>query len=102
MLAGENSRAFGVSILSEAQRDLAERFAGRIGDGEDRFADVDYELSENGVPVVHGSLAFLDCRVVESHPAGTHTLYIGQVVAGRQLLDSRPLVYYHRDYRRLT
>lgn len=98
----ERSRRFGVSILSEDQRDLAERFAGRVGDGENRFADVEYELTPNGVPYVLGSLAFLDCRVVDAHPAATHTLFIGEVVGGSQLQDSQPLAYFHRDYRRLT
>jgi flavin reductase (DIM6/NTAB) family NADH-FMN oxidoreductase RutF len=98
----ETSRAFGVSILSETQRDLAERFAGRIDDGEDRFADLEYGLTPNGVPFVLGSLAFLECRVVEAHPAATHTLFIGDVMGGRQLEDSSPLVYFHRDYHRLT
>ena len=98
----ETQRAFGVSILSETQHDLAERFAGRVGDAEDRFADVEYELTENGVPFVLGCLAFLDCRVVRAFPAGTHTLFIGEVVGGRQLHNSSPLVYFQRDCRRLT
>src|SRR3972149_3127529 len=41
----EAGGAFGVSILEESQSDLAERFVGRIGDSEDRFAGVEYDLT---------------------------------------------------------
>jgi flavin reductase (DIM6/NTAB) family NADH-FMN oxidoreductase RutF len=98
----ETGRTFGVSILAEGQHELAERFAGRVGDAEDRFADVEYEITKNGVPFVLGSLAFLDCRVVDAFPAGSHTLFIGEVLAGRNLSHANPLVYFHRDYRRLA
>ena len=98
----EETRVFGVSILSEAQRELAERFAGRVADAEDRFTGVDFELTANGVPFVHGSLAFLDCRVVQAFPAGTHTLFVGEVLDGRQSQNALPLVYFQRDYRRLV
>jgi flavin reductase (DIM6/NTAB) family NADH-FMN oxidoreductase RutF len=92
---------FGVSILDEDQRDLAERFAGRIGDGEDRFAGLEYDLTPTGVPLPRHALAWFECRVVQSFPAGTHTLFVGEVLSGRQTANARPLVYYQRDYRRL-
>jgi len=92
---------FGVSILDEDQTELAERFAGRIGDGEDRFAGLEYDLTPAGVPIPRRTLAWLECRVMQSFPAGTHTLFVGEVLSGRQTTDARPLVYYQRDYRRL-
>src|SRR3989304_9603813 len=44
------SGAFAVSILDAAQEDLAARFAGRIPDGEDRFAGLAYETAPPGAP----------------------------------------------------
>ncbi len=97
----EAAGLFGVSILEEDQSDLAERFAGRIGDGEDRFAGVSHDLTPNGVPIPRPVLAWFECRVVQAFPAGTHTLFVGEVLSGRQMKDARPLVYYQRNYRRL-
>jgi flavin reductase (DIM6/NTAB) family NADH-FMN oxidoreductase RutF len=97
----EAGGAFGVSILEESQSDLAERFAGRIGDGEDRFAGVEYDLTPTGVPIPRQSLAYFECRVVEAFPAATHTLFVGDVLSGRQMREAQPLVYFQRDYRHL-
>ena len=98
----EAGGAFGVSILEESQSDLAERFAGRIGDGEDRFAGVEYDLTPTGVPIPRQSLAYFECRVVEAFPAATHTLFVGDVLSGRQMRQAQPLVYFQRDYRHLV
>jgi len=98
----EAAGVFGVSILDEDQRDLAERFAGRIGDSDDRFAGVEYDLTPTGVPIPRPTLAWFECRVVQAVPAGTHTLFVGEVLSGRQMREARPLVYYQRDYRRLS
>jgi flavin reductase (DIM6/NTAB) family NADH-FMN oxidoreductase RutF len=97
----EESGAFGVVILEEGQVDLAERFAGRIGDGEDRFAGLDHDLTPGGIPIPRVSLAWFECRVAQAFSAGTHTLFIGEVVGGRQEREAHPLVYFQRDYHRL-
>ena len=96
------SGAFAVSILDAAQEDLADRFAGRIPDGEDRFAGLAYETAQTGSPLPQGALAFLDCEVVSAQPAGTHTVFIGQVVASVVRPGGQPLLYYNRNYRRLA
>lgn len=95
------SRAFSVNILDEGEADLAQRFAGGIPDAQDRFAGVEAEAGASGSPILSGGLAYLDCRMIAAHPAGTHTLYIGEVIAAGVRLDGRPLLYFQRDYRRL-
>jgi flavin reductase (DIM6/NTAB) family NADH-FMN oxidoreductase RutF len=96
------SGAFAVSILDEAQEDLADRFAGRIPDGEDRFAGVRYETARTGSPLPEGVLAYIDCEVVSSQAAGTHTVFVGRVVASGVRPGGQPLLYYNRNYRRLA
>jgi flavin reductase (DIM6/NTAB) family NADH-FMN oxidoreductase RutF len=96
------SGAFAVSILEASQQDLADRFAGRIPDSEDRFEEVEYETARTGAPVPRGALAFLDCEVVDRQPAGTHTVFIGRVVASGVRPEGKPLLYYDRNYRHLA
>jgi flavin reductase (DIM6/NTAB) family NADH-FMN oxidoreductase RutF len=95
------SGSFAVCILSSDQQELAERFGGGIGDAEDRFSDLEFSLSGLGNPVPVGCLAVLDCRTVASHPAGTHSVVIGEAVAIQGDSRDSPLVYFNRSYRRL-
>jgi len=95
------SGRFAVVVLRASQRELAERFAGAIPDAEPRFAGVTYETSPAGLPIPSGSLAYLDCEVEQSHPAGTHTIFVGRVLGGAASDGSDPLLYYNRAYRRL-
>lgn len=55
-----------------------------------------------GVALVDGSLATLECRTVATHPAGDHTVVIGEVVA-IDLPDhaSDALTYYRGQYGRI-
>jgi flavin reductase (DIM6/NTAB) family NADH-FMN oxidoreductase RutF len=98
----QEGQAFAVSVLAEDQRDLADRFAGRVPDSDDRFAGVDYLPAASGAPIPAGSLAYLDCRVAGTYSAGTHTVFLGEVTGGEVLRDGPPLLYYNRDYRHLA
>ena len=93
---------FAVCVLSSEQRALARRFGGGLPDDSDRFVELEYSLSTDGDPIPDGCLAVLECRIVGSLPAGTHTVFIGQVQATRQADQASPLLYYDREYRRLA
>lgn len=94
----KKSGAFAVNFLGEDQRDLSDRFAGRLGDVE-RFENVPHRTEATGAPILDECLAWLDCRVVASHAVGDHTLYIGEVVAAGVREHARPLLYWNADYR---
>jgi flavin reductase (DIM6/NTAB) family NADH-FMN oxidoreductase RutF len=94
--------AFGVTILAAGQLLLSERFAGkRAGDG-DRMSGIQTETLLTGAPFIVGGLAFLDCKVTQTIPAGMNTLFIAQVVAVRGDDHDSPLVYHDRAYHRLA
>ena len=96
------ANAFAVTILAEDQRDLSDRFAGRLGDAEDRLAGVETETLVTGAPFLKGGLAYLDCRVMQSIPLGTNTLFLAEVVAARGNGTGQPLVYHDRQYYKLV
>jgi flavin reductase (DIM6/NTAB) family NADH-FMN oxidoreductase RutF len=99
------SGAFSVTILSEEQRSVSNRFAGLETEDDDRFAGLDTYTLETGSPLLHDGLAFFDCRLVGQHDAGTNTVMIGEVVAAQinQHGDElAPLVYFNRDYRKIA
>lgn len=88
--------AFVVNILSEGQQDLAYRFAGK----GDKFGDLEHDTGRGGVPVLHGTLAHLECEVGETVTGGTHTVFLAHVTvaAGH---DGTPLTYYRGRFGRL-
>ena len=91
---------FAVNILAEGQAELSDRFA--WGPEPDRFAAGRWISAESGAPVLEDALAWLDCRIHSHHAAGSHSLYIGEVVAtGVPRPDGAPLVYWNRGYRKL-
>jgi flavin reductase (DIM6/NTAB) family NADH-FMN oxidoreductase RutF len=94
------SGAYAINFLRDDQRELSDRFAGRLGD-VDRFEGLITHAEATGAPVLDDCLAWLDCRVVATHVVGDHTLFIGEVVAAGANGPAAPLVYWNADYRRL-
>lgn len=93
------SRSFGISILSVNQREISDRFAGRVPDELDRLAGLETFVMTSGAPMLAGGLAHLDCHVVTTLGSGTHTIFIGEVLQARNAADGDPLIYFNREYK---
>ena len=92
---------FAVNILREDQIELSNRFAW-VKD-EDRFAMGKWKEGPSGAPVLSDALAWLDCSIYAKYPAGTHTIYVGEVQASEvNGTDESPLVYWNQGYRQLN
>lgn len=98
----EKSGEFGVTILSSKQKELSDRFAGKILGIHDRFEGVLTETLLTDVPLLKGGAAYFNCRVMNSIPVGENTLFVAEVIAARGNDDDEPLVYHHRVYWKLT
>jgi flavin reductase (DIM6/NTAB) family NADH-FMN oxidoreductase RutF len=92
---------FALSFLSERQRDLSDAFADPESDANRSLDGVEYDLGELGLPLLQGCVAWLECRVGESHVSGDHTLFVADVVSATAGSEDRPLVFYGSDYREL-
>jgi flavin reductase (DIM6/NTAB) family NADH-FMN oxidoreductase RutF len=97
-----HAQAFGVTILSAAQEEISERFAGRSADSEQRMAGLETETLVTGAPFLKGGLAYFDCRVRQSVDVGPNTMFIAEVVAARGNGEGSPLLYHNRKYQRLA
>jgi flavin reductase (DIM6/NTAB) family NADH-FMN oxidoreductase RutF len=94
---------FGINVLREDQRDLSEYFARRERDAEQPGAErlgVHYKNTANGTPMLDRALAEIECRLVAAHPAGDHTVYVGQVEELHSH-EGEPLIYFRGAYRAL-
>ena len=84
-----------VNILCPDHRKLAERFAGMDGiEGDDRFNDLgEWTTLTTGAPVLKGCPVSFDCKLVTELSAGTHTIYIGEIVDVALHDTASPLLY---------
>jgi flavin reductase (DIM6/NTAB) family NADH-FMN oxidoreductase RutF len=92
---------FGITILSDQQQTLSERFAGELTGDQDRFEGVNSNYIFEGIPVLEGGLAFLGCTIEYEYDMPNSTLFIGKVVTSELGEAASPLVYLNRKYRRL-
>ena len=63
----------------------------------DKFAAFEIHTQPSEVVAasrIAGSYASLECRVVDSHPAGPYTVYLSDVVAWAVDESKRPLVWH--------
>ncbi len=91
------SKMFVVNILSAEQVTLSERFASQIAG---KFDGIDLTHNVDGLPLLSGCLANLECRVVDVCDGGDHTIFVGEV-ENSAVFDGDPLVYFRSDYGRL-
>ena len=97
----ERSEAvFAVNVLAADQRELSELFAWRPD--EERFTRGSWSVATTGAPVLADALAWLDCSIESRAVVGTHSLYVGRVLAcATPRPGQAPLVYWNRGYRAL-
>ncbi len=95
------SGLFSVTILTAAQKELSDRFAGKMPDILDRFHGIQTETISFDSPVFSDGMAYFDCKVLSSMPVGENTLFIAEVVDARGDGGGEPLVYHNREYWRL-
>jgi len=97
----DGSRRFGVSVLNEGQRAIAEFCARPAADKRLDARWIDRRLPVEAPAAIAGALCHLDCTVSASMDAGTHAIMVGRVE--RILLgdDAGPLAYFKGAYRQL-
>jgi flavin reductase (DIM6/NTAB) family NADH-FMN oxidoreductase RutF len=96
------SGMFSVTILAAAQKELSDRFAGKIPNIIDRFDGIPTETISLDSPVFKEGMAYFDCRVVNSMLVGENTLFVAEVLDARGAGEGEPLVYHNRVYWKLT
>lgn len=90
----EAAAHFGINILAADQQDLSRRFSAPV---EDRFDGVPWHEGETGVPLIDGSVAYLECDTFARHEGGDHLIIVGRVT--RYVLNGgQPLIFLSGDY----
>ncbi|MDX5356223.1 MAG: flavin reductase family protein [Rhodobacterales bacterium] len=92
---------FNVSLLAGDGGDTAMRFAGAGGaTGEAKFAAGDWRTDARGLPILADAVVTFCCEVTEQVQAGSHSVFIGQIV-GVRVCEGAALVYESARFHRL-
>ncbi|HEX3919925.1 MAG TPA: flavin reductase family protein [Caulobacteraceae bacterium] len=97
--AFERSRVFGVNILCEDGRPIAQRFAREPL--TDRFVEFAYQRTPGGAPQLLAAPVFIDCAVQDIHPAGDHLIAVGRGLRVEHAAGVAPLVYHRGQFPRV-
>jgi flavin reductase (DIM6/NTAB) family NADH-FMN oxidoreductase RutF len=95
-------KRFGVNVLAEAQRAVSECYADPSPDHRhaEQKAGARFDRTAHGTPVLHGALAYLECRLHTVQDAGDHTIFIAEV-EDLVVREGDPLLYFRGEYRRI-
>jgi flavin reductase (DIM6/NTAB) family NADH-FMN oxidoreductase RutF len=95
-------KRFGINVLCENQRKISEYYANpeRTHERAEAEAGARFDRTRHGTPVLHGSLAYLECRLRSEHAAGDHTIFIAEV-EDVVVREGEPLLFFRGEYRRV-
>lgn len=92
----DDGARFIIHFLAADQAALSSQFASRT---DDKYAGVDYRLTDEGCPRLAGVLASVECVTYAWYPGGDHTILVGRVVdVETSDSDSAPLLYFRGQY----
>ncbi len=77
----ESSGAFAINLYESGQRELAGTLGRTFGKHPEKINDAAWKPGPlTGSPLLDGTLAWVECRIVSSLPAGDHILFVAEVV----------------------
>src|ERR1700674_3828048 len=93
-------KRFGVNVLAQSQRAVSDYYA-----RPDRTAEQEvgarFDRTPHGTPVLHGALAYLECRLHTVQEAGDHTIFIAEV-EDLVVREGEPLLFFQGKYREMA
>jgi len=95
-------KRFGINVLREDQRAISEYYARpeRDHDHAEAAAGARFDRTKHGTPMLHGALAYLECRLHSSQVAGDHTIFIAEV-EDVVVHEGEPLLFFRGKYRKV-
>ncbi|NND83310.1 MAG: flavin reductase [Gammaproteobacteria bacterium] len=94
LTAYQNSGHFCVHVLASDHQDLSQRFAAR---GTDKFAGLQWQAGEGGVPLLPDFAAQFQCKTTYQYEGGDHVIFVGEVLQ-YETRDEKPLVFHAGSY----
>jgi flavin reductase (DIM6/NTAB) family NADH-FMN oxidoreductase RutF len=91
----ERAGKFCVNVLASDQVDVCKQLAGKA---PNKFAEVEYTVSDHHLPVVIGALATIECQLHSVTDAGDHFFVLGRVLRLEATRDADPMLFFRGRY----
>lgn len=92
----EGTKKFGLSVLSEDQKEISMIFAKQM----EKDRDIPFTTQDN-VPVVKDSLTTLSCQIKDIYIVGDHKIFIAEVTE-LKTNEADPVIFYNGKYRTIN
>ncbi|MFZ0278370.1 MAG: flavin reductase family protein [Candidatus Sulfotelmatobacter sp.] len=95
-------KRFGVNVLAENHRVISEYYARpvHVHEHAEEEAGARFDRTAQGTPILHGALAYLECRLQSAQEAGDHTIFIAEV-EDVVVRAGDPLLFFRGKYRKI-
>ena len=90
----KNSKFISINVLSKKQKFISDNFAKNNPD----WKDIDYQLLENGNPIIKNCISNLDCRIQNKIKKGDHIIFICKILKVINNDKLKPLIYFDSKY----
>jgi flavin reductase (DIM6/NTAB) family NADH-FMN oxidoreductase RutF len=91
----EAAGRFCVNVLAGHQLDVCRALASRSAN---KFDTVPLRVSDAGLPIIEGAIAWIDCDLHAVHEAGDHFIVLGQVRSLAVEHPHSPLLFFQGGY----
>ena len=95
-------KRFGINVLCEDQRAVSEYYARpeRTHEHAEAEAGARFDRTSHGTPILHGAVAYFECRLQSVQEAGDHSIFIAEV-EDVVLREGDPLLFFRGKYRKV-
>ena len=102
----KDSRVFAISVIcQDAPLSFIGDFGFKSGRDVDKLSGINYKLAQTGAPIIlDNTTSYLEAKVTKEMDAGTHTIFVGEIVDG-DVFNEKPRMtydYYHEVKRGTT
>lgn len=73
-------QSFALNVLGKGQQKLAFAFFKPVEVSGNTISGEPFRVGTTGAPLLESAIAFVECRVVNTHEGGDHTVFIAEVV----------------------
>jgi flavin reductase (DIM6/NTAB) family NADH-FMN oxidoreductase RutF len=86
---------FCVNVLGSDQQEVCRAVSAK---GAEKFAGVDYAISQHKLPVIANSIAAIECSIHSVVEAGDHWIVLGRVLSLDIVRDEDPMLFHRGRY----
>lgn len=91
----EQAGRFCVNVLGSDQQAVCRQMAAK---GAQKFAEMQFTISEHNLPVIANSIARIECTIHSITEAGDHWFVLGNVLSMETTRDEDPMLFHRGRY----